>query len=120
MRGPVSIQYLTCTVLCPLSRQDLQFQQVSILPSSLFPFATLIWLSLDPTAGRHYAEYSGYWQQTTFLSEVDPNAVTTFYDSVTGLPLFNAPIGRTFEVLHRAFHRPSFSLKSSLRIRSLS
>lgn len=46
---------------------------------------------------RHYAEHAGYWTSTSFLSEVDPNSVTTFYDSVTGLPLFNAPIGRSFE-----------------------
>mmetsp|Transcript_30066 Transcript_30066/g.84859 ORF Transcript_30066/g.84859 Transcript_30066/m.84859 type:complete len:235 (-) Transcript_30066:121-825(-) len=46
---------------------------------------------------RHYAEFAGYWTKTSFLDEVDPNAVTTFYDSVSGLPLFNAPIGRTFE-----------------------
>ena len=47
---------------------------------------------------RHYAEFAGYWQQTTFLSETDPNTITTFYDTVTGLPLFNAPVGRSFEV----------------------
>lgn len=46
---------------------------------------------------RHYAEYSGYWTGTKFLDEVDKNGETTFYDSVTGKPLFIAPRGRTFE-----------------------
>ena len=46
---------------------------------------------------RHYAEHSGYWQTTKFLNEVDPNIEITFYDSVTGKPLFIAPRGRSFE-----------------------
>merc|ERR1719158_1530364 len=46
---------------------------------------------------RHYAEHSGYWEKTNFLQEVDKNSETTFYDSVTGKPLFIAPRGRTFE-----------------------
>jgi len=46
---------------------------------------------------RHYAEFGGYWQTTSFLQEVDTGSTTVFYDSVTGLPLFEAPIGRTFE-----------------------
>ena len=46
---------------------------------------------------RDYAEYSGYWETTTFLQEVDRNNVTTFYDSVTGKPLFIAPQGRSFD-----------------------
>jgi len=43
---------------------------------------------------RHYAEHAGYWtQETTFLKEVEPRfaksaTVLTFYDSVTGVPLF--------------------------------
>ena len=45
---------------------------------------------------RDYAEYSGYWQKTTFLDDVDRNNITIFYDSVTGKPLFKAPIGRSF------------------------
>ena len=35
--------------------------------------------------------------KTKFLEEVDRSGVTTFYDSVTGKPLFRAPIGRTWE-----------------------
>ena len=45
---------------------------------------------------RHYAEHSGYFETTTFLKEVDHSAETTFYDSVSGKPLFVAPKGRTF------------------------
>lgn len=45
---------------------------------------------------RHYAEHSGYWAGTKFLAEADKKE-TTFYDSVTGKPLFIAPKGRTFE-----------------------
>lgn len=46
---------------------------------------------------RHYAEHSGYWTKTSFLSEVETSGnEITFYDSVTGKPLFIAPRGRTF------------------------
>jgi peptide methionine sulfoxide reductase MsrB len=41
-------------------------------------------------------EFAGYWLQTNFLTEVDQSGVTTYYDSVTGKPLFKAPIGRSF------------------------
>ena len=59
---------------------------------------------------RHYAEHSGYFEsKTSFLSEVDRNEETTYYDSVTGKPLFIAPRGRNFDqflqvVLHDASH----------------
>lgn len=46
---------------------------------------------------RHYAEFAGYWTTTKFLQEVDKEKETTYYDSVTGKPLFIAPRGRTFE-----------------------
>jgi peptide methionine sulfoxide reductase MsrB len=46
---------------------------------------------------RHYAEYAGYFLSTPFLKEVDRTKETTYYDSVTGKPLFIAPRGRTFE-----------------------
>eukprot|EP00281_Chroomonas_sp_CCMP1168_P026097 CAMPEP_0206232292 /NCGR_PEP_ID=MMETSP0047_2-20121206/11333_1 /ASSEMBLY_ACC=CAM_ASM_000192 /TAXON_ID=195065 /ORGANISM="Chroomonas mesostigmatica_cf, Strain CCMP1168" /LENGTH=228 /DNA_ID=CAMNT_0053656009 /DNA_START=23 /DNA_END=709 /DNA_ORIENTATION=- len=46
---------------------------------------------------RHFAEYAGYWQTTSYLKEVDKEKPTTYYDSVTGKPLFIAPVGRTFE-----------------------
>jgi hypothetical protein len=46
---------------------------------------------------RHYAEFSGYWLETNFMNEVDKTKETTYYDSVTGKPLFVAPRGRSFE-----------------------
>ena len=46
---------------------------------------------------RHYAEYAGYWESTSFLDEVDREGETTYYDSVSGKPLFIAPRGRSFE-----------------------
>jgi hypothetical protein len=40
----------------------------------------------------------GYWESTSFLKEVgSSNEEITFYDSVSGKPLFIAPRGRTFE-----------------------
>jgi len=64
-----------------------------------------------------YAEHSGYWEETTFLDELDDsdeynnNPVMTFYDSNTGRPLFRAPIGRTWHDFLRESRRhgwPSF------------
>ena len=46
---------------------------------------------------RHYAEYAGYWETTNFLKEVSRDEPTVYYDSVTGKPLFVAPIGRTMD-----------------------
>jgi peptide methionine sulfoxide reductase MsrB len=50
---------------------------------------------------RHYAEYSGYWQSTSFLEEVDAavkeGTPIVFYDSNTGKPLFRAPVNRSWE-----------------------
>lgn len=47
---------------------------------------------------RHYAEYAGYWQTTSFLKEIkDSDGPIDFYDSVTGELLFTAPVGRTME-----------------------
>ena len=47
---------------------------------------------------RHYAEYAGYWQTTDFLKSLkDEEQPIKFYDSVTGVLLFTAPIGRTME-----------------------
>lgn len=60
---------------------------------------------------RHYAEHSGYWLTTNFLKEVDRKGETTFYDSVSGKPLFIAPRGRTFaefEAESRSHGWPSF------------
>lgn len=47
---------------------------------------------------RHYAEHSGYFTETSFLSEESAaSGEITFYDSVSGKPLFVAPKGRSFE-----------------------
>ena len=46
---------------------------------------------------RHYAERSGYWKTTSFLTEEVHGDEITFYDSNTGKPLFIAPKGRTFD-----------------------
>lgn len=65
---------------------------------------------------RDYAEYFGYFQKTGFLSAEDGagengKPPVTFYDSVTGKPLFVAPKGRSWEsfVAESKFHGwPSF------------
>jgi len=45
---------------------------------------------------RHYAERHGYWKSTKFFNEVTQgDSEMTFYDSVSGQPLFIAPRGRT-------------------------
>ena len=62
-----------------------------------------------------YAERAGYWLTTSFLkAQREPtraSAEVTFYDSVTGLPLFVAPRGRSwhdFVAESRAHGWPSF------------
>ncbi|MCB9640385.1 MAG: hypothetical protein H6727_15925, partial [Myxococcales bacterium] len=61
---------------------------------------------------RHYAEHAGYFQETQWLAQIDKSgAPTTYYDSNTGKPLFQAPVGRTFEEFlaeSRAHGWPSF------------
>ena len=52
---------------------------------------------------RHYAEFAGYWESTTFLSDVqqnidDESGEVIFYDSGwKGSPLFIAPRDRSWE-----------------------
>lgn len=46
---------------------------------------------------RHYAEFAGYWQTTKFLEEVSRSEPTEYYDSVTGRPLFTAPVERSMD-----------------------
>eukprot|EP00615_Pteridomonas_danica_P011181 CAMPEP_0114360720 /NCGR_PEP_ID=MMETSP0101-20121206/24073_1 /TAXON_ID=38822 ORGANISM="Pteridomonas danica, Strain PT" /NCGR_SAMPLE_ID=MMETSP0101 /ASSEMBLY_ACC=CAM_ASM_000211 /LENGTH=175 /DNA_ID=CAMNT_0001505093 /DNA_START=48 /DNA_END=575 /DNA_ORIENTATION=- len=47
---------------------------------------------------RHYAEHSGYFKSTSFLTEEgDQSGEITFYDSVSGKPLFIAPRNRSFK-----------------------
>ena len=42
----------------------------------------------------HYAERRGSYSHV--YSQLDSSGVTTFYDSVCGIPLFRAPVGRSF------------------------
>jgi len=45
---------------------------------------------------RNFAEFAGYYKDTNFEKQIlSANGPTTFYDSVTGKPLFVAPMGRT-------------------------
>ena len=47
---------------------------------------------------RHFAEMGGYFRSTPFEDAVlEAKGPITFYDSVTGKPLFVAPIGRSPE-----------------------
>mmetsp|Transcript_22576 Transcript_22576/g.62826 ORF Transcript_22576/g.62826 Transcript_22576/m.62826 type:complete len:214 (+) Transcript_22576:642-1283(+) len=51
---------------------------------------------------RHYSEYAGYWESTSFQSDVDQDMedgkAVTFYDSGwKGHPLFTAPMDRTWD-----------------------
>eukprot|EP01041_Mallomonas_annulata_P013929 gene13929-29637_t len=46
---------------------------------------------------RRWAESYGYWTTTSFLKDETGSKEITFYDSVTGKPLFIAPRGRSFE-----------------------
>jgi len=47
---------------------------------------------------RHFAEYSGYFRETSFQETVrNADGPVTFYDSNTGKPLFVAPVGRSAE-----------------------
>lgn len=61
---------------------------------------------------RHYAEPAGSWAlRTDILRYEEEEPETTFYDSVTGKPLFRAPRGRTWEDFveeSRAHGWPSF------------
>ena len=61
---------------------------------------------------RHYAEFSGYWEQTKFLTEANTTE-TTFYDSVTGKPLFIAPRGRSFDAFKRESQSHGYVPKNS-------
>ena len=46
---------------------------------------------------RHYAEESGYFTKTNFLNEETGEKEITFYDSVSGKPLYIAPKGRSWK-----------------------
>ena len=62
---------------------------------------------------RHYAEHSGYFQGSTGFSKLKPapGEEITFYDSVSGRPLYHAPRGRSWSDFlkeSRAHGWPSF------------
>lgn len=62
---------------------------------------------------RHYAEHSGYFLRTPFeeYMRAHGESPVVFYDSVTGLPLYVAPVGRSVEDFlkeSRAHGWPSF------------
>ena len=65
--------------------------------------APLRWGSSESTGNsicchnRDYAEYFGYWRSTQFPFQQPTGGEITFYDSVTGRPLFIAPRGRSYE-----------------------
>jgi peptide methionine sulfoxide reductase MsrB len=42
------------------------------------------------------AEPAGYFQSKSLFSQLNKSGVTIFYDSVCGVPLFKAPVGRSF------------------------
>jgi len=44
---------------------------------------------------RHYAEHSGYAEKVNWTKYLNQNGTTKFFDSVTGILLFEAPKGRT-------------------------
>lgn len=46
---------------------------------------------------RNRAETSGYFLKTDWLKKVNQTEPTTYYDSVSGLPVFKAPVGRSFK-----------------------
>ena len=50
-----------------------------------------------PLVARALLQYGGYWETTSFLSTESGAAEVTFFDSVTGLPLFIAPRGRSWD-----------------------
>ena len=96
------------------------------------PMANLRWSCSHSTAdkiccfNRHYAEHSGYWQGTSFLKEESAaSGEITFFDSVSGKPLFVAPRGRSwsdFVSESKAHGWPSFRdeevVKDNVRVLS--
>ena len=71
---------------------------------------------------RHYAEHKGYLDTVDWIQHLNKEGTTTFYDSVTGKPLFEAPKGRTLEAFieeSRKHGWPSFRdeevIKENLR-----
>lgn len=65
--------------------------------------APLRWASDPTTADRiccnnhRWAEYSGYWLRTTFPRTLPAGETIDFYDVSSGVPLFRAPVGRSYQ-----------------------
>lgn len=65
--------------------------------------AQLLWGSNPATADHicceqhDYAEFWGYWQTTSFPTKLSEGETITFYDVASQVPLFRAPVGRTFD-----------------------
>jgi peptide methionine sulfoxide reductase MsrB len=76
------------------------------------------WAKADDIScfNRHWAERAGYWETTDFFAEEGKetkkrSGPVIFYDSVTSEPLFQAPVGRSWEdFVHESLHHgwPSF------------
>jgi len=58
-----------------------------------------------------YAEPQNLYTEVALFAQLDSSGVTTFYDSASQLPLFRAPVGRTFAAFRadtRTHGWPSF------------
>ena len=50
---------------------------------------------------QRFAEQAGYFQERRLFGQLQRSGTTVFYDSVCGIPLFEAPIGRSFDDFRR-------------------
>lgn len=50
---------------------------------------------------HRFAEYSGYWLTTSFPQTLPEGETITFYDVASSLPLFRAPVGRSYADFHK-------------------
>jgi hypothetical protein len=68
------------------------------LPIDLAEGEDLVTAICCDSAFKPFAEPTGFFQRpdVNFFGVLDSSAVTTFYDPVCGIPLFNAPVNRTF------------------------
>ena len=78
-------------------------KRIGLLLSDMLHFAHFLSEVADRICNynRHYAEHAGYWQTTSFLSDVAPfqekKKPIQFFDSNSGKLLFTAPISRTWD-----------------------
>lgn len=78
-------------------------KRIGLLLSDMLHFAHFLSEVADRICNynRHYAEHAGYWQTTSFLSDValfqEKKEPIQFFDSNSGKLLFTAPIGRTWD-----------------------